>query len=72
MITIKIKKKTNTKGHLILDIPTDIKDQELDIVLVINHVETIKHRKIDWLKYVGKIQWKEDPLAFQKRLRDEW
>ena len=72
MITINIKKRTTTKGHLILDIPTDIKDQELDIVLVINHTETIKHRKIDWLKHVGKIQWKEDPLAFQKRLRDEW
>lgn len=23
-------------------------------------------------KFAGKIKWDEDPLIFQKRLRDEW
>ena len=33
----------------------------------------IKPTKIfDAKKFAGKIQWNEDPVAYQKRLRNEW
>jgi len=33
----------------------------------------IKTTKIfDAKKFAGKIQWNEDPVAYQKRIRNEW
>ena len=31
-----------------------------------------RNRKLDAKKYCGVIKLKEDPLAIQKKLRDEW
>jgi hypothetical protein len=31
-----------------------------------------KSKTIDWKKYVGKIKLPDDPVAFQRNLRDEW
>jgi len=52
------------------------------IILKKGEKKAIRHRKLSGLKnqikvldaykYLGKIQWPEDPLKFQKRLRDEW
>ncbi len=33
---------------------------------------TDKKRIGDKKRFFGKIKWDEDPLAYQKRLRDEW
>jgi len=36
-------------------------------------LKNLKNRKsIDLSKYAGKIKLKEDPLAIQKKMRDEW
>jgi hypothetical protein len=33
----------------------------------------LKSRKLfDAKHFAGRISWKEDPLAYQKRVRDEW
>lgn len=29
-------------------------------------------KKLNAAKYFGKINWDEDPLTFQRSLRDEW
>jgi hypothetical protein len=29
-------------------------------------------KKLDAKRYLGKVNWDEDALAYQKRLRDEW
>jgi hypothetical protein len=29
-------------------------------------------KKLDTSKYLGVLKLKEDPLVFQKRIRDEW
>lgn len=34
--------------------------------------EALKIKGVDTHKYCGVIQLKEDPLAIQKRMRDEW
>ncbi|MDR2653351.1 MAG: hypothetical protein LBC68_13780 [Prevotellaceae bacterium] len=36
-------------------------------------IKELKPSKIfDPKKFAGKIQWGEDPLSFQKRIRNEW
>lgn len=29
-------------------------------------------KRFDASKHLGKVKWDEDPLKYQKRLRDEW
>ena len=29
-------------------------------------------KKLDAKRYLGKVKWDEDALAYQKRIRDEW
>ncbi|GHU62002.1 hypothetical protein FACS1894123_02230 [Bacteroidia bacterium] len=36
-------------------------------------IEALKPVKVfDASKFAGKINWNEDPLAYQKRIRNEW
>jgi hypothetical protein len=42
--------------------------QDLDDVL--RKVKPVK--KLDAKRYLGKVKWNEDPLEYQKRLRNEW
>jgi len=37
---------------------------------LLNEIKPIKI--FDAKKFAGKIQWNEDPVAYQKRVRDEW
>jgi hypothetical protein len=29
-------------------------------------------KKLDAWRFVGTVKWTEDPVAYQKRMRDEW
>lgn len=29
-------------------------------------------KKLDAKRFAGTVKWPEDPIAYQKRLRDEW
>ena len=42
--------------------------QQIDRLL--NEIKPVKI--FDANKFVGKIQWDEDPVAYQKRVRNEW
>ena len=35
MITINLKQKTNSKGHLVINVPTKLIEKNVDVVLVI-------------------------------------
>ena len=37
---------------------------------LLNEIKPVK--TFDAKKFAGKIQWNEDPVAYQKRVRDEW
>jgi hypothetical protein len=41
-----------------------------------NLAEALKRVKplkvLDAKKHLGKVKWQEDPLEYQKRIRDEW
>ena len=81
MITINLKQKTKTNGHLVIDVPTSLMDKEVDVVLVIQEKEAISPKnskerkttkKYDFSNLYGKLEWKGDALAEQKKIRSEW
>lgn len=74
MITINIHQKTLKNGHLILDVPTALKDKNVEVVLIILETRTEKDekRKFDFSDLYGKLEWKGDALLEQKKIRSEW
>jgi hypothetical protein len=82
MITISLKQKTKKNGHLVLDVPTSLKEKDVEILLVIQEQndtipetagkEKMKKGKYDFSNLYGKLEWKGDALAEQKKLRSEW
>ena len=80
MITINLKQKTKKNGHLVIDVPTTLIDKNVDVVLVIqekeqtpkNSHERKTKKKYDFSHLYGKLEWKGDALAEQKKIRSEW
>jgi hypothetical protein len=73
MITINLKQKTKKNGHLVIDVPTTLIDKNVDVVLVIQEKEeTQTKKKYDFSHLYGKLEWKGDALAEQKKIRSEW
>jgi len=69
MKTIQVKSKIDNDGHLRLDIPTDHKPGDVDVVLVI---DSQKKNNYDFSDLAGKISKDIDPVAVQQELRNEW
>ena len=81
MITINLKQKTKQNGHLVIDVPTMLIEKNVEIVLVIQEKEeaatkneevTQPKKKYDFSQLYGKLEWKGDALAEQKKIRTEW
>ena len=81
MITINLKQKTQKNGHLVIDVPTTLIDKNVDVILVIqekeetsqtNNEERKTKKKYDFSHLYGKLEWKGDALAEQKKIRSEW
>lgn len=82
MITISLKQKTKKNGHLVLDVPTSLKEKDVEVLLVIQEENNVspatpdkekkKKSKYDFSNLYGKLEWKGDALAEQKKLRSEW
>jgi hypothetical protein len=62
-----IAKRTKT-GKYKIELPDNITDDEVEVMLQIIK-PTIKMTTSD---FVGKMKWKGDALAYQKEIRDEW
>jgi hypothetical protein len=62
-----IAKRTKT-GKYKIDLPDNITDDEVEVMLQIIKPK-IKKTTAD---FAGKMKWKGDALAYQKEIRDEW
>jgi len=75
MITINLQQKTQVNGHLILDVPTTFIDKNVEVVLVIYEKEDVVEisgkKKFDFSDLYGKLEWKGDAIAKQKKIRFE-
>ena len=59
------------KNSISLEIPEEFGDYTFRVVMI--PIEVEEKRKYDFSDLVGKLQWKGgDPVAFQRRIRDEW
>ena len=73
MRVLKIASEIDPDGHLRLDLPTQLPEGNVEIVLVIN--PTQKEREVgkyDFSDLAGKLDWQGDAVAIQRSLRDEW
>jgi hypothetical protein len=53
---------------MVLTIKKGMSKKNLDDVLR----KLKQSKKLDAKRYLGKVKWDEDALAYQKRIRDEW
>lgn len=73
MQILKLSSKIDPDGHLRLDLPTQLSECSIELVMVINPVqEETKVKKYDFSDLVGKLTWRGDALAIQRSLRSEW
>jgi hypothetical protein len=56
--------------HKIMTVVIDKQQSRHEVVAMLDGFEPMKI--FDAAKFAGKIQWHEDPLACQKRQRNEW
>ena len=58
------------KNIISLEIPREFGDYTFRVVMI--PIEIEKRRKYDFSDLAGKLQWRGDAVAEQRRLRDEW
>ncbi|MDQ6609180.1 MAG: hypothetical protein M3Y85_05110 [Bacteroidota bacterium] len=58
---------------LIVEIPDEYKDLKVEVVVTpLEQPYNESKKKYDLSDLFGKLEWKGDALAEQRRLRDEW
>jgi hypothetical protein len=64
----------DSDGHLRLDVSTQLPPGQVELVLVINlpTQEKPTEKKYDFSDLAGRLNWQDDPVSMQRRLRDEW
>ena len=73
MRVLKLDSEIGPDGHLRLDLPTQLPEGSIELILVINPIQAErKVGKYDFSDLVGKLNWQGDAVATQRDLRDEW
>lgn len=58
---------------LTIELPEEYTNQKVEvIVLSLDEKEEQPKKKYDFSRFFGKLEWKGDALAEQRKLRDEW
>ena len=70
MEVIRMKTKTDLSGTATLSLPTEIKNSEIEVIIVIASQSSTKNIKLDDL--IGKLEWEGDTMKVQRELRQEW
>ena len=74
MEVLKFTAKVDDEGQLKIDVPTNLEAGTVDLVVIINPSanKDIKQNIYDFSSLEGKLSWKGDAVATQRKLRDEW
>lgn len=59
-------------GLLTIELPEEYENRKLEVIVIPVDDQIEKKGKPDHSQFFGKMQWKGDALAEQKKLRDEW
>lgn len=74
MEVLKLTTKTDESGCLNLNVSTQLRAVEVNVVLVLNPVSSVEKQqfKYDFSDLVGRLALQGDAVAMQRTLRDEW
>ena len=74
MEVIKLIAEIDNAGKLNINLPTKLSAGKVDLVVIVNPVpQENKGKNIyDFSDLTGKLSWKGDAVATQRKLRDEW
>jgi hypothetical protein len=63
--------KVDANGRLHIDVPTQLAPGEVQVIVVIDPDQN-GSKKYDFTDLAGKLSWRGDAVAEQRRIRDEW
>lgn len=75
MKVINMITEVDKKGHIKIDIPSDIQKGQVELVIIINSEKNenkLSKNKYNFSDVYGKLKWKGNALRVQKELRNEW
>jgi hypothetical protein len=70
MEAIKAIAKRTKSGKYKIELPGISNKEEVAVMVIVE--ENKKNKGTDLAKFAGKLEWKGDPLEYQKKIRDEW
>lgn len=62
----------NATDPLMVNIPDEYKNRKVEVTVRPLDEEDKPKKKYDFSQFVGKLEWKGDAVAEQRKLRDEW
>jgi len=72
MLQLNLHGKIEADGRLRLDVATALPAGDADVVVTISPSGNDPKRRYDFSKLAGRLAWRGDAVAEQRRLRDEW
>jgi hypothetical protein len=72
MDVLKINAKTDSFGKAQIVVPTELKNSDIEMIIVVNSIPTNGDKKPVLSDFFGKMLWKGDALEEQRKLRNEW
>jgi hypothetical protein len=60
----------NSSNPLTIELPKEYENKKLEVIIL--QLEDADEKQNTLSEFFGKMQWKGDALAEQKKLRDEW
>ncbi len=57
---------------LTIELPEEYQNTKVEVIVLPLKEMEAPPKKYDFSKFVGKLEWKGDALAEQRKLRDEW
>ena len=64
----------NSSNPLCISLPKEYENKKLEVIVMTidEDQDTLVPKKFDFSDLAGKLEWKGDALAEQRKLRDEW
>jgi hypothetical protein len=69
---LKAKGEVGSDGRLRVDIPVELPEGVIELVLVLGGAPPSNGAKYDFSGIAGRLQWEGDAVREQRILRDEW
>ena len=69
---VRVRKKTDEKGLIHVDVQTDRECMDVELVILIHDVPASSDSRYNFSDLGGKLQWSGDAVTTQRRIRNKW